>query len=365
MATKFSEFITKTDTANVAYLVGYNGLENVKIDPALLGGGGLAGTNYIFVPADGTDVENAIALQAAYNTAKTMSATATNRVTVIAAPGLYNFDSSPFIMDTQYIDLVSLDANKSVIFNSANIAGTISITANDVFVKGVDVEIKKFTIASGLNLLRVENCRGIGEYSFSGAAITSGTFVDCVAGKYSFGGASIASGTFTNCTSLGFSFGGFSTASGIFTNCTTSGDGSFSSGVYTFGAGGTASGTFNNCIALDGYSFGQDASGTFNNCRASDYSFGTSTGNASGNFNYCTGGYGAFGSAGNCSGKFSYCIGNAESFGGAPANPPFSVAGILSGKLYYCRLTSGAFQTVSSGGRTIYCIDGNNNTNNQ
>jgi len=39
MATKFSEFITKTDTANVAYLVGYNGLENVKIDPALLVGG--------------------------------------------------------------------------------------------------------------------------------------------------------------------------------------------------------------------------------------------------------------------------------------------------------------------------------------
>lgn len=38
MATKFSEFTTKTDTNDVAYLVGYNGLENVKIDPALLGG---------------------------------------------------------------------------------------------------------------------------------------------------------------------------------------------------------------------------------------------------------------------------------------------------------------------------------------
>lgn len=39
MATKFSEFITKINTADVAYLVGYNGLENVKIDPALLVGG--------------------------------------------------------------------------------------------------------------------------------------------------------------------------------------------------------------------------------------------------------------------------------------------------------------------------------------
>lgn len=37
---KFSEFTTRTDSANVDFLVGYEGSTNVKIDPANLGGGG-------------------------------------------------------------------------------------------------------------------------------------------------------------------------------------------------------------------------------------------------------------------------------------------------------------------------------------
>lgn len=38
---KFSEFTTRTDSANVDFLVGYDGSTNVKIDPANLGGGGV------------------------------------------------------------------------------------------------------------------------------------------------------------------------------------------------------------------------------------------------------------------------------------------------------------------------------------
>ena len=38
---KFSDFTTRTDTANVDFLVGYDGSTNVKIDPANLGGGGV------------------------------------------------------------------------------------------------------------------------------------------------------------------------------------------------------------------------------------------------------------------------------------------------------------------------------------
>jgi hypothetical protein len=37
----------------------------------------------------------------------------------------------------------------------------------------------------------------------------------------------------------------------------------------------------------------------------------------------------------------------------------------LTGKLFFCIKTSGTFKTVSGGGRTYYCIDGNGNTNNQ
>jgi hypothetical protein len=47
---KFSQFTEQTDPANVAFVVGYNGSTNVKIDPANIGGGlfeGLSGTTVI------------------------------------------------------------------------------------------------------------------------------------------------------------------------------------------------------------------------------------------------------------------------------------------------------------------------------
>jgi hypothetical protein len=37
---KFSDFTTRTDTANVDFLVGYDGTTNVKIAPSNIGGGG-------------------------------------------------------------------------------------------------------------------------------------------------------------------------------------------------------------------------------------------------------------------------------------------------------------------------------------
>lgn len=37
---KFSEFTLKTDPANVDFLVGYDGTDNVRIDPSNIGGGG-------------------------------------------------------------------------------------------------------------------------------------------------------------------------------------------------------------------------------------------------------------------------------------------------------------------------------------
>ena len=42
---KFSEFTLKTDPANVDFLVGYDGADNVRIDPANLGGGGASDLN--------------------------------------------------------------------------------------------------------------------------------------------------------------------------------------------------------------------------------------------------------------------------------------------------------------------------------
>ena len=331
---------------------------------------GLGGTQYVFVAANGTDLQNAAELQAAYVTAQGMSPSITNRITVIAAPGSYNFSTANFVMNTDYIDLVSLDGNKSIVFNGSN---TIEITTNDVFVRGVDVGTLNFTIANSLNLLRVENCTG-GTDSFGGSGGTaSGVFTDCTGGNGSFGGngfpfgggVGTASGTFTNCTGGVRAFGGSGgTASGVFTDC-TSGGASFG-GNFLVG-GGTASGTFTNCSSSSGSdSFagsGGTASGVFTDCTGGDNSFGGilfggGVGTASGTFTNCTGGVRAFGgNGGNADGVFNSCIGGADSFGAPGGN--------LGGKLYYCRLTSGLFETVSGSGRTVLCIDGSNNQNNQ
>jgi hypothetical protein len=312
---------------------------NITVDGNPIGGGGsgaLVGTNYIYVAANGTDTDNATELQAAYDAAKLLTLTATNRITIVAGPGYYNFGLTNFTMDTQYIDLVSLDGNRSIVFNSTDPAGTLNVTANDVFVNGVDVSPsnKGFNIANSLSLLRVENCKG-GDYSFGGSGGTSsGTFTNCNAGDYSFGGSGgTSSGTFTNCNAGGYSFGSFlGTASGTFTNCT----------------GGTNSFGSNSSIA----------SGTFTNCTGGAESFGYND-TASGIFRDCTGGNGSFGgNDGTASGTFTMCVGGIDSFAGG-------TSGTLTGKLFYCRLTSGTFQTVSSGGRTYYCVDGTGTPNNQ
>lgn len=283
-------------------------------------GGGLKGSNYVYVAAAGTDIQNAAELLDAYTTAQGMSPSATNRITVIASPGYYNLGVSTFTMNTEYIDLVSLDGNCSVIFNApltANypyVEGSINVTANDVFVKGVNVLTKEFGIGYNKNLNVIENCKG-GDYSFGANSLVSGTFINCIGGERSFGGnLGGASGKFIDCVSTGpYSFGGEIGASGIFINCSSPSGSSFS--FY-----GPASGTFTNCVS--GFS-----------------SFGG-------------GQYGAP----SASGVFTNCVSGSESFG---------FHGTCTGKLYYCRLTSGTFKIVSGSGQTRYCLDGTNTANNQ
>jgi hypothetical protein len=126
--------------------------------------------------------------------------------------------------------------------------------------------------------------------------------------------------------------------------------------MFAFTSGFGVSGKFTNCIGGD-YSFYYRTSGVFTNCIGGNYSFGRSF--ASGTFNNCIAGIDSFGTYSVASGTFNNCVGGIRSFGGGGGD------GILTGKLYYCRLTSGTFITVSNGGRTYYCVDGNGNTNNQ
>jgi hypothetical protein len=176
---------------------------------------------------------------------------------------------------------------------------------------------------------QASSCFGGGTEGFS---IASGNYINCSANFYSFGGNGQATGNFSNCRGLNYCFGN-SLSSGNFENC--------QSGQYSFGANGSSSGTFTNCSAIDSI---------FNN---NSYSFG-SGGTASGVFINCIGATGCFGAYGTTSGTFTYCIGDAVSFG-------INITGVLM----YCRLTSGSFATVSSGGKTRLCLDGTYTLNNQ
>lgn len=322
--------------------------------------GGIGGTNYIYVMADGTDVENAAELQSAYTTAQGMSPSATNIITIVCPPGEYNFGSTAFTMSTQYINLVSLDGNRSVLFNSANVAGTISITANNVFVKGVDVGTKQFIVGNNLPNIVIDNCKG-GDYSFVGHSVSpaanvicNGTYINCEGGSYCWGAwhilgtygiTSTASGTFINCKGVDYCFG------------------------VTNGGDAIASGTFTNCTVID-YSFGYEifgtgnksiASGVFRNCISNSYSFASYYGVGSGTFYECEGGAESFVGSGICSGTYYRCIGGNMSF----ANNFGVGLNTLSGKLYWCKKTAGTFRTVSGGGQTRMCLDGTNVENNQ
>jgi hypothetical protein len=206
----------------------------------------LSGSNYIFVEANGTPTQNALLLSASYVAAKDLTLTSINRFSVLVAPGKYQF-TSDFILDTQYIDIVSLTGEKDVYLIGT---GSISVTANDVYVRGIDVGNNNFEIATNLNLLKVKNCKG-GDESFGGTpdplpgnpaspGITvAGTFIDCEGGNYSFGGNGSAYGTFINCIGGSTSFGNM--CNGTFTNC-VAGDESFAFG------GDIEGGTMENCV---------------------------------------------------------------------------------------------------------------------
>lgn len=329
------ELFKSLDTDKIVYKNKYGILTTLNNEPTIPQGSELEGTNYVYVAANGTDVENAAELQAAYITAQAMSPSAANKITIIAAPGYYNFGITDFIMDTQWIDLVSLDGNRSIIFNSfTGINGGILVNAHNVFVKGVTTgAFITFKIGDSLSI-KIENCEG-GSGSFTGFSITLGTFINCETNSdYSFGGEGIASGIFIDCKGGGNSFG--RTASGTFTNCIA-----FAS---SFGADASFIG-------------GNSASGKFTNCEAGSYSFG-SGGTTSGIFTNCKGGDFSFGYFSPVSGTFTNCVASYGAFGGD---------GFITGKLYYCRITdiNWPFPIIAVGGKVLYCIDGNNNPNNQ
>jgi len=270
----------------------------------------LSGSNYSFVEASGTPTQNAFSLSASYALAKTSNPTGSNRYSLLVAPGQYEFTSS-FTLDTDYIDVVSITGERDVLITGS---GAFNITANDVYVRGIDTGTNTFTIDNILYLLKMKNCKG-GNYSFGGSATTSsfitaaGTFVDCEGGNYSFGG------------------------------------------------NGQAYGTFLNCIGGDN-SFGLHCNGTFTDCVGGDWSFASQGNIEGGEFENCTAGEYSFASVGNIevSASLDKCVGGLSSFAST------SGTSTISGLLTNCRLTSGSFVTLNvvPPGALITCINADN-----
>jgi hypothetical protein len=278
----------------------------------------LSGSNYLFVKADGTPSQNATELSASYVQAKASSPSATNRISILASPGKYTFASN-FTLDTQYIDVVSITGECDVLVTGS---GTIQVTANDIYVRGINVDVKNFLVTASLPLLKVKNCKG-GDYSFGG-------YPPPAVGAFVFPGYTIAS-TFIDCVG----------------------------GDYSFAGNGSAYGSFTNCVGGD-YSFGSYCDGTFINCTAGDYSFAYGADIEGGKLQNCTAGDYSFATIGNIisGATLNNCIGGLDSF----AQGINSITGTLVG----CILTNGSFNTlnIGLGGQLIACAnsDGSNVT---
>jgi hypothetical protein len=350
------------------------------------GGGGIEGTDYVFVSANGTDVENAAELQAAYTTAQGMSPSSSKRITVIVAPGRYNFGSSTMNINTSFIDVVSLTGDTDVILTTTATVG-LSASASNALIRGINVSPRRFEVGNTLSQLRVEKCVA-GERSFGAASNLTSTLVDCTAGQESFGWNGTMSGTLINCTSLGVrSFGFQSTVSGIFINCKSS-DQSFGYSAVVFGGLNSFQATFIDCVGayqsfafntVTGSKFTRCVSGAqsfgyngtitsfavFTDCDSGDESFGSASfpGNsqADGFFIRCKSGGKSFGWNGYAIGTFIDCEVKlfGESFGGASSAISGQDWGAF-GTFIRCKSGNNSFGYVSEAGGTFTdCVAGN------
>jgi hypothetical protein len=326
------------------------------------------------------------------------------RITVVLAPGDYDLEGEPFLINASYVDVVTLTGNTDANFiDFGNNQAAVHIDSNFVLVKGLNVGGGKITIGVNNQYFVVEKCIG-GYGSFSANVNTGyigGTFNDCIGGDYSFAGANMfvsLSATFNNCVGGNSSFSPVQASiQGIFNNCTAL-DNSFGSAQSATQAN---YGTFNNCKAGSSsfrafgmyavmrnckaqmgsyaWSYGDP---TMYNCEGGDYCFNTfDYTNLNGTFNTCTALYGSFGYGSSCNvyatlincsaredsfagginavfaGRAINCLGLSRSFGG---NSSSSNSTRITGKIINCQLLNGTFLSntyFDSQGQLAGCFD--------
>ena len=268
--------------------VSANGLGSYKVN---IGDFTLGGENYIFVNSNGTPTENGQAVKDAYVAAQAMTPngavlSATNRVVILLAPGLYDFDEDtygPFQVNTSFIDFQSLSGERDVYFSSIDV---ISFGGGiDIRLSGIDTTKNSyyphqaFAICSNAgpteNII-VKNCKG-GSYSFSSfSSGFVGLYEDCEANDFSFvstGDSIVSPSGITSSGSLNIN------NFGTIKNCKCKGFGSFCSSYLSSAASSVNNyGTIESCVSSDGYSFCYSPyraynSGTIISCQSPRNSF--------------------------------------------------------------------------------------------
>lgn len=265
--------------------VSANGLGSYKVN---IGDFTLGGENYIFVNSNGTPTENGQAVKDAYVAAQAMTPngavlSATNRVVILLAPGLYDFDEDtygPFQVNTSFIDFQSLSGERDVYFSSIDV---VSYPAGiDARFSGIDTTVnsyyahKAFAICTSGTVnenIIAKNCKG-GSYSFSSfSSGFVGLYEDCEAQDNSFVSAGNGLAAPTGVTSSGSPN---ITNYGTIKNC-KAWDGSFcSSNIFGLSSYVSNYGTIDNCESLYGYSFcfspySATNNGVISYCRSASY----------------------------------------------------------------------------------------------
>jgi hypothetical protein len=244
----------------------------------------LRGQNYIVVYGKNqTPQQNGFDLYSKYNLAKIATPygqplSDSNRFTVFVAPGVYVLTVIDILLDTPYIDIISLSGETDVVISSTVSNVPITVATSDIRLRGFDLGSQAIHINSSYGNNYFENIIG-GDYNFSNlnnGGDIAGNFKNCVGGSFAFGDANNGQitfqSTFENCTALEYSFG-YTLLESNLKNCTAS----FSS----FGLNGIESCTLTDCKSNSGDCFGTNTiikSSTLTNCSAGSYSFGRTNG---------------------------------------------------------------------------------------
>jgi hypothetical protein len=239
----------------------------------------LKGQSYIVVYGNNLNPSlNGLELYNKYNLAKTATPygaalSSTNRFTVLAAPGIYVLDTNDILLDTPYIDIISLSGEADVVISSLVSNVPITVDTSDIRLRGFNVGSQAIHIKSSYADNYFENIIG-GNNNFSNPLpndVISGNFKNCVGGLYSFGDAdssqTVIYSTFESCIAENWSFGYLIAGSNL-KNCTATAN--------SFGYNEITGSTLTDCKATD-FSFannkGIDGS-TLTNCIGGDHCFG-------------------------------------------------------------------------------------------